>query len=52
MNGLIDHLYTQLGTTSNYNATANLPNSQNTTAPAKLFSSLLCPHQQFPANGF
>jgi hypothetical protein len=36
----IGHLYTRLGTTSNYSATANLHNSQITTAPAKPFSSL------------
>jgi hypothetical protein len=33
----IDHLYTPLKTTSNYNAIANLHNSQITTAPAKPF---------------
>jgi hypothetical protein len=33
----IDRLYTQLGTTSNYSATANLHNSQITTAPVKPF---------------
>jgi hypothetical protein len=31
------HILTQIGITSNYNATANLHNSQITTAPAKLF---------------
>jgi hypothetical protein len=36
-NAFIDHLYTQLVTTSNYNATSNLQNSQITTAPAKPF---------------
>jgi hypothetical protein len=36
-NGFIDHLYTPLGTTSNYSATANFHNSQTTTAPAKPF---------------
>jgi hypothetical protein len=35
--GFIDHLYTPLGTTSNYSATANLRNSQITTAPTKPF---------------
>jgi hypothetical protein len=35
--GFIDHLYTRLGTTSNYSTTANLHNSQITTAPAKPF---------------
>jgi hypothetical protein len=30
--GFIDHLYTQLGTTSNYSAIANLHTSQITTA--------------------
>jgi hypothetical protein len=39
VNGFIDHLYTPLGTTSNYSATANLHNSQITTAPAKPFLS-------------
>jgi hypothetical protein len=37
VNGYIDHLYTRLGTTSNYNATAKLHNSQMTTAPFKSF---------------
>jgi hypothetical protein len=37
VNGFIDHLYTQLGTTSNYSATANIHNSQIITAPAKSF---------------
>jgi hypothetical protein len=36
VNGFTDHLYTRLGTTSSYSATAN-HNSQITTAPAKLF---------------
>jgi hypothetical protein len=36
-NGFIDHLYTQLGTTSNYSATANLHTLQITTAIAKPF---------------
>jgi hypothetical protein len=35
--GIIDHLYTPLGTTSNYSAIANLHNLQITTAPLKLF---------------
>jgi hypothetical protein len=35
--GFIDHLYTQLRTMSNYDATTNLRNSQITTAPAKPF---------------
>jgi hypothetical protein len=35
--GLIDHLYTHLGTTSNYSAIANLHNSQITTVLAKSF---------------
>jgi hypothetical protein len=39
VNGFIDHLYTPLGTTSNYSATANLHNSQITTAPAKSFAA-------------
>jgi hypothetical protein len=37
----IDHLYTRLGITSNYSATATLHSSQITTAPAKPFPSLL-----------
>jgi hypothetical protein len=41
VNGFTDHLYTRLGITSNYSATANLQNSQTTTAPGKAFSSLL-----------
>jgi hypothetical protein len=45
-------VYTPLGTTSNYSATANLQNSQITTAPAKPFPSLLCLQQPFPSNGF
>jgi hypothetical protein len=36
----IDHLYTRLGTTRNYNSTANLHNSQITTAPAKPFPAV------------
>jgi hypothetical protein len=35
--GFIDHLYTPLGTTSNYSAIANLHNSQFTTEPAMPF---------------
>jgi hypothetical protein len=35
--GFTDHLYIRLGNTSNYRATANLQNSQITTAPAKLY---------------
>jgi hypothetical protein len=42
--------YTQLGTTTNYIATANLHNSQITTALAKPFPASL--HQPFPDNGF
>jgi hypothetical protein len=37
VNGFIDHLYTPLGTTDSYRATADLHNSQITTAPAKSF---------------
>jgi hypothetical protein len=37
--GFIDLLYTRLGNTSNYSATANLYNSQITTAPANPFSA-------------
>jgi hypothetical protein len=39
VNGFIDYLHTRLGTTSNYSVTANLHNSQITTAPAKLFQT-------------
>jgi hypothetical protein len=39
VNGFIDHLYARLGTTSNYSVTANLHNSQITTAPGKPFSA-------------
>jgi hypothetical protein len=35
VNGFIDHVYTRLGTTSNYSATANLHNSQIATAHSK-----------------
>jgi hypothetical protein len=52
VNGFIDHLYTRLGTTSNYSATTNLDTLQITIAAAKPFSSLLCLHQPFPGNGF
>jgi hypothetical protein len=52
VNGFTKHLYTRLGSTSNYSATADLHNSQITTAPAKPFSSLLCLHEPFPSNGF
>jgi hypothetical protein len=37
VNGFIDSLYTRLTSTSNYIVTANLHNSQITTAPAKPF---------------
>jgi hypothetical protein len=37
MNGFIDHFKTRLGTASNYSATANLHNSQITTASAEPF---------------
>jgi hypothetical protein len=37
--GFIDHLYTRLGTTSNCSATADLRNSQITTAPANIFQT-------------
>jgi hypothetical protein len=52
MNGFIDHLYTLLGIISNYSATANLHNSQITTAPTKPSFCLLCRQQPFPTNGF
>jgi hypothetical protein len=37
MNGFVDHLYTQLRTTSNYGAIADLETLQFPTAPAKPF---------------
>jgi hypothetical protein len=37
VNGVIDHLHTLLGTTSNYSATANPHNLETNTAPAELF---------------
>jgi hypothetical protein len=37
VNGFIDHLYIRSVSTSNSSATANLHNSQITTAPSKLF---------------
>jgi hypothetical protein len=49
--GFVDNLRTQLRTTSNYSATANLHNSQNTTALAKPFPAC-CLHQPFPSNCF
>jgi hypothetical protein len=48
----IDHLYTPLGTISNYSAIADLHTLQITTASIKPFFSLLCLHQPFPDNGF
>jgi hypothetical protein len=39
VNGFIDHLNTQLRSTSNYSTTVNLHNSQITTASTKLFSA-------------
>jgi hypothetical protein len=42
VNGFINHLYTPLGTKSNYSAIANLHTLQITTAPVKPFFSLLC----------
>jgi hypothetical protein len=37
--GFIDHLYTPLGTASNYSPTADLHNTQITTEPAKRFAA-------------
>jgi hypothetical protein len=48
----IDHLYTPLGTTSNYSALGNLHTLQIIIEPANLFCSLLWLHQPFPCNGF
>jgi hypothetical protein len=48
---IIDHLYTPLGTTSNYSAIANLHTLQITIALAKPFFSLLCLRQPFRGNG-
>jgi hypothetical protein len=44
------HLYTWLETTSNYSATANLHNSQITTAPDKPFPACYL-HQPLPGKG-
>jgi hypothetical protein len=52
VNGFIDHLYTRLGTTSNYSAMTNLHNSHITTVTTKPFSSLLYLHQLFSGSGF
>jgi hypothetical protein len=49
---LLTQLFTPLETASNYSGTANLHNSQITTAPAKAFSSLLCLQKLFPSKGF
>jgi hypothetical protein len=38
---IFNHIYTSLGTTSNYSATANFYSSQITTAPTKPLASLL-----------
>jgi hypothetical protein len=43
MNGCIDHLYTRLGTTSNYRAITNLHNTQITTTPTKFLQPLCSP---------
>jgi hypothetical protein len=48
MNGFIDHLYTSLGTTSNYNAIYNLNTLQITTAPAKPFFQPTLPSSAVP----
>jgi hypothetical protein len=39
VNGFIDHLYTRLGISSIYSATANLHNSQITTSPVSLLQA-------------
>jgi hypothetical protein len=49
--GFTDHLYTRLGTTSNYSATANLLNLQIITAHAKPILAC-CLHQPFPGKGY
>jgi hypothetical protein len=51
MNGFTNHLFTRLGTTSNYSATANLHNSLFITASAKPLLAY-CLQQPFPGNGF
>jgi hypothetical protein len=51
MDWILD-LLTQLGTTSNYSAIANLHTLQTTTAPAKPLYSLLILQQQLTGNGF
>jgi hypothetical protein len=43
VNGFIDHLYTRLGTTSNYIAIANLNTLQMTTVHAKPFFQATVP---------
>jgi hypothetical protein len=43
VNGFIDHLYTRLGITSNYSVTADLHNSQITTAPTRPQSFIVFP---------
>jgi hypothetical protein len=48
VNGFINHLYTPLGTKSTYIATANLHNSQITTAPAKPFFQPAVPSSALP----
>jgi hypothetical protein len=50
--GFIDHLHTQLRTTSNYSVIADLNTLQITTAPAKTSSRLLCLQQPFHNNSF
>jgi hypothetical protein len=42
VDGFIDHLYTRLGNTSKYSASANLQNSQITKAPAKFVFPVCC----------
>jgi hypothetical protein len=49
---LLTHLYTPLGTASNYSAIASLFTLQITAAPVKHFSSMMCFQQPFPTNGF
>jgi hypothetical protein len=48
----IDHLYTPLGTTSNYSAVADLHTLYISAAAAKSYPNLLCLQRPFPINGF
>jgi hypothetical protein len=51
VNGFTEHIYTPLGNTRNYSATANLHTSQIAAAHTKHFPAY-CLNQPFPGNGF